>query len=82
MRLYTYYRSQASLRVRSARDLKGLAQRDTSLHLERDQLAADYRAINPQMVVPALIDGETRLFRSLAAAAFAAAHLSRQPDAE
>ena len=67
MKLYTYYRSQASFRVRIALNLKGLAHDDTYLHLEKgDQFAADYKALNPQMVVPTLIDGDTKLFQSLA----------------
>ncbi|HLY46159.1 MAG TPA: maleylacetoacetate isomerase [Stellaceae bacterium] len=67
MKLYTYYRSQASFRVRIALNLKGLTREDLFLHLEKgDQFAPDYRALNPQMVVPTLIDGETKLFQSLA----------------
>jgi maleylacetoacetate isomerase len=67
VKLYTYYRSQASFRVRIALNLKRLQREDVFLHLEKgDQFAADYRALNPQMVVPTLIDGETRLFQSLA----------------
>jgi maleylacetoacetate isomerase/maleylpyruvate isomerase len=67
MKLYTYYRSQASFRVRIALNLKGVAREDSFLHLEkRDQFADAYRAINPQMVVPTLIDGDTKLFQSLA----------------
>ena len=67
MQLYTYYRSQASFRVRIALNLKGLVHDDTFLHLEKgDQFRPEYRALNPQMVVPTLIDGETKLFQSLA----------------
>ncbi|MGA7261637.1 MAG: glutathione S-transferase N-terminal domain-containing protein [Stellaceae bacterium] len=67
MKLYTYYRSQASFRVRIALNLKSIAREDSFLHLEKgDQFAAAYREINPQMVVPTLIYGDTKLFQSLA----------------
>jgi maleylpyruvate isomerase len=67
MKLYTYYRSQASFGVRIATNLKGLAHEDTYLHLEKgDQFDPGYKAINPQMVVPTLIDGDIKLFQSLA----------------
>jgi maleylacetoacetate isomerase len=67
VKLYTYYRSQASFRVRIALNLKRVARDDVYLHLEQgDQFADAYRAINPQMVVPTLIDGDATLFQSLA----------------
>jgi maleylacetoacetate isomerase len=67
MKLYTYYRSQASYRVRIALNLKGIEREDTFLHLEKgDQFKPEYKTVNPQMVVPTLVDGTTRLFQSLA----------------
>ncbi len=67
MKLYTYFRSQASYRVRIALNLKGIAREDEFLHLEKGhQFDPAYKAINPQMVVPTLIDGDQRLFQSLA----------------
>jgi maleylacetoacetate isomerase len=67
MKLFTYYRSQASYRVRIALNVKGLQREDVFLHLEHgDQHAAGYTKINPQAVVPTLFDGAEKLFQSLA----------------
>ncbi len=67
MKLYTYYRSQASFRVRIALNLKGLKREDTFLHLERgDQFKSEYQNLNPQAVVPTLTDGDLKLFQSFA----------------
>jgi maleylacetoacetate isomerase len=57
--LYTYWRSQASFRVRVALRLKGLEFRSVILDLMAgDQFAESYRSLNPEMVVPALIEDE------------------------
>src|SRR5262249_37269937 len=59
MKLYTYWRSQASFRVRIALHLKGLVAETTSLDLLKgDQFDPTYRTLNPEMVVPTLLDGE------------------------
>ena len=59
MKLYTYWRSQASFRVRIALRLKGLVAEMVSLDLLKgDQFDPAYRALNPEMVVPTLLDGD------------------------
>ncbi|WP_027897126.1 maleylacetoacetate isomerase [Zestomonas thermotolerans] len=70
--LYSYWRSSAAYRVRIALNLKGLAYRQVPVHLVRDggqQHSADYRALNPQELVPLLLDeeaGGVRIAQSLA----------------
>ena len=69
MKLYTFFRSSASYRVRIALNLKGLAYEQAPIHLRRgggEQLSAAYRAINPQALVPALEDDGKILTQSLA----------------
>jgi maleylacetoacetate isomerase len=65
--LFDYFRSSASYRVRIALNLKGVDHERVSVNLvEGGQGAPDYRAVNPQGLVPALeIDGH-RLTQSLA----------------
>ena len=58
MKLYTYWRSTSSYRVRIALALKGIEAEQTFVHLVRnggEQNAAEYRAINPQGRVPSLV---------------------------
>ncbi|MFG1466634.1 maleylacetoacetate isomerase [Xanthobacter sp. DSM 24535] len=57
MRLYTYWRSTASYRVRIALGLKGIKAEHVPVHLVRDggeQHGPAYRTVNPQERVPAL----------------------------
>ena len=59
MKLFTYWRSQAAFRVRIALRVKGIAMEKVSLDLLKgDQFAASYQALNPEGVVPTLIDGD------------------------
>jgi len=70
MKLYSYFRSSAAYRVRIALHLKGIAFESVSVHLVKDgghNRRPEYRAINPQMRVPALtVPGGDVLIQSLA----------------
>ncbi|HEX8168573.1 MAG TPA: maleylacetoacetate isomerase [Beijerinckiaceae bacterium] len=68
MKLYGFWRSLATLRVRIVLNLKGVAAEETMIDLQAGvQHSPAYRAVNPQGVLPALLDGEgPPLFQSLA----------------
>lgn len=72
LKLYGYWRSSAAYRVRIALNLKGLAYKQVPVHLLKDggqQHSADYRALNPQQLLPLLIDdsrGAAPIAQSLA----------------
>lgn len=58
IKLYTYWRSTAAYRVRIALNLKGLDYQPMPVHLVKDggeQHQPEYKALNPQGLVPALV---------------------------
>src|SRR5258707_5495626 len=68
MKLYGFWRSLATYRVRAALALKGIEVEQISIDLlQGKQHAEEYKAINPQSVVPALVvDAVPPLFQSIA----------------
>ena len=69
IRLYNYWRSSAAYRVRIALNLKGLDYETVAVSLAPGESAHrkdEYRAINPQMLVPFLEDGEIAIGQSMA----------------
>ena len=69
MKLYGFWRSLATYRVKVALGLKGLAVEEVSIDLLKgNQHDPSYKAVNPQAVVPALVldQGGAPLFQSIA----------------
>lgn len=67
--LYDYYRSSACFRVRIALNLKGLDYQPIPVHLTNDggeQNSEAYQKLNPQSLVPLLLNGKKLLTQSLA----------------
>ena len=65
MKLYGYWRSSAAYRVRIGLNLKGLEVEHTYVSLPGgEQRGDDYLRVNPQGLVPTLIDGDVRLSRN------------------
>ena len=65
MKLYSFFRSGTSHRLRIALNLKGIATDYTAVDLRVDeQLKEAFKAINPQGLVPALDTGEQVLIQS------------------
>jgi maleylacetoacetate isomerase len=68
MKLYSFFRSSASYRVRIALALKGFEYETVSIPMRDNSHREDsYRKVNPQMRLPALeLDDGTMLIQSLA----------------
>ena len=69
IKLYSYWRSSAAYRVRIALNLKGLEYQTVPISLapdESEHRKDEYRAINPQMLVRILEDGDIAISQSMA----------------
>ncbi len=63
MQLYSFFRSGTSHRLRIALNLKGIETQSVPVDLRQDaNLSAEFKAVNPQGLVPALVlDGRTMI---------------------
>lgn len=67
LELYSYFRSSAAYRVRIALNLKKIPYEMRLVHLlEREQRLDKYRTLNPQGLIPTLIDDGHPVVQSLA----------------
>src|SRR3990167_6022827 len=69
LKLYDYFRSSASYRVRIALNLKEIDYESIPIHLVNqggEQFSPDYQSINPMSLVPSLDDHGRILTQSLA----------------
>ena len=69
IRLYSYWRSSSAYRVRIALNLKGLDYEMVPVSLApgvSEHRQAEYRKVNPQMLVPFLEDGDVAIGQSMA----------------
>ena len=67
LKLYGYFRSSASYRVRIALSMKGLDYEQVSIHLAKGrQYTPEFSQVSPQNLVPVLEHDDRRLYQSLA----------------
>lgn len=69
IKLYSYWRSTAAYRVRIALNMKQISYSQESVHLVKDggqQHKPEYHALNPQELVPTLVDDGVAIGQSMA----------------
>ncbi|WP_205859221.1 maleylacetoacetate isomerase [Pleionea sediminis] len=69
IKLFGYWRSTAAYRVRIALNIKQVSYNGLSVHLVKDggqQNTPDYMALNPQALVPLLVDNDFKINQSMA----------------
>jgi len=69
IKLYGYWRSTAAYRVRIALNIKQISYSQESVHLVKDggeQHKPEYQALNPQELVPTLVDDGVSIGQSMA----------------
>ena len=65
LQLHNFFRSGSSHRLRIALNLKGLDYQYVAVSLgKQEHLSAAYKALNPQGLVPTLVDGDSVLIQS------------------
>src|SRR5438046_9118350 len=69
MKLYQYYRSSAAYRVRIALSFKGIPWQTALIDLRAPvsaQHTPEFRAVNPEGLIPVVVEGDTTIAQSLA----------------
>lgn len=80
MKLYSYYRSSASYRVRIALNLKDISHDIIPVDLvKKEQKAEGFLSMNPQGLVPTLQDGDKTFTQSLAILEYLEEHYPHTP---
>jgi len=82
IKLYGYWRSTAAYRVRLALNIKQIAYAQESVHLVKDggeQHLPEFKSLNPQGLVPALVDDGKVISQSLAILEYLEEKYPQQP---